>query len=147
MLQAWSEIAVESADFYIAWGGLLIGIAFGFIVYRTNFCTMGSISDILSFGDWSRFRAWILAMAVAMLGVWLIEGSGVGDMTLFTVSAILLLDTLAASASIARQVSRKNRRGCRSFSRRLLTAMPFLPVAGGEWWPFCPVPLLPARWE
>lgn len=82
MLQAWSEIAVESADFYIAWGGLLIGIAFGFIVYRTNFCTMGSISDILSFGDWSRFRAWILAMAVAMLGVWLIEGAGVGDMTL-----------------------------------------------------------------
>ena len=57
MIDAWKEIAVESAAFYIGWGGLLIGIAFGFIVYRTNFCTMGSVSDILSFGDWNRFRA------------------------------------------------------------------------------------------
>ena len=82
MIETWKEIAVESADFYIGWGGLLIGIIFGFIVYRTNFCTMGSISDILSFGDKSRFRAWLLAIAVAILGVWLIEGAGVADMTL-----------------------------------------------------------------
>lgn len=82
MIEAWKEIAVESAALYIGWGGLLIGIAFGFIVYRTNFCTMGSISDILSFGDWSRFRAWLLAIATAMSGVWLIERIGAADMTL-----------------------------------------------------------------
>ena len=51
MIQAWKEAVVESAALYIGWGGLAIGIVFGFIVYRTNFCTMGSISDILSFGD------------------------------------------------------------------------------------------------
>jgi len=82
MIETWRELAIESAAFYIAWGGLLIGIAFGFIVYRTNFCTMGSISDILSFGDWNRFRAWLLAVAVAVLGVWGIEAAGIADMSL-----------------------------------------------------------------
>lgn len=81
MIDMWREAAVENAAFYIGWGGLLIGIVFGFIVYRTNFCTMGSISDILSFGDYRRFRAWLLAGAVAILGVWWLEGAGVADMT------------------------------------------------------------------
>lgn len=81
-MEALREAAVESAAFYIAWGGLLIGIVFGFIVYRTNFCTMGSISDILSFGDYNRFRAWLLAVAVAILGVAAIEMAGVADMSM-----------------------------------------------------------------
>ncbi|WP_263387994.1 YeeE/YedE family protein [Ruegeria marisflavi] len=97
MVEIWKEMAVESADFYIAWGGLLIGIAFGFIVYRTNFCTMGSISDILSFGDWNRFRAWLLAIAVAVFGVWLIEGAGMADMTLSMYQA----PTLGWGANVA----------------------------------------------
>lgn len=59
---------VENASFYLTVSGLLIGSAFGFIVYRTNFCTMGSISDALTFGDYRRFRSWILAGAVAILG-------------------------------------------------------------------------------
>lgn len=82
MLDTLREAAVESAALYIGWGGLLIGICFGFIVYRTNFCTMGSISDILSFGDWNRFRAWLLAIAVAIFGVWILESAGIADMTL-----------------------------------------------------------------
>lgn len=82
MIDTWKELAVENAAFYIGWGGLVIGIVFGFIVYRTNFCTMGSISDILSFGNWDRFRAWLLAIAVAILGVWGIEAVGIADMSL-----------------------------------------------------------------
>ena len=57
MIDAWKEAVVESAALYIGWGGFAIGVVFGFIVYRTNFCTMGSISDILSFGDYRRFRS------------------------------------------------------------------------------------------
>ena len=38
-----------------------IGCAFGAVVFATNFCAMGSLSDIHNFGDWRRFRAWILA--------------------------------------------------------------------------------------
>jgi len=82
MIETWREIVLESPAAYIAWGGLIIGIVFGFIVHRTNFCTMGSISDILSFGDFRRFRAWLLAGAVAIIGVYLIEGGEVTDMGL-----------------------------------------------------------------
>ncbi len=77
MLETLKEFVVESPGFYIGWGGLLIGVVFGFIVHRTNFCTMGSISDILSFGDFSRFRAWLLAAAVALIGVAFLQGAGV----------------------------------------------------------------------
>ncbi len=79
MLEAWKEIVIENPGFYVGWGGLLIGLVFGFIVYRTNFCTMGSISDILTFGDYKRFRSWMLAGAVGMLGVWALETLAVVD--------------------------------------------------------------------
>jgi uncharacterized protein len=77
MIDIWKEIVIASPAFYIAWGGLLIGTVFGFIIYRTNFCTMGSISDILSFGDYSRFRAWLLAGATAIIGVGVLQALGV----------------------------------------------------------------------
>lgn len=79
MLDVLKETVTASPGFYIGWGGLLIGIAFGFIVCRTNFCIMGSISDILSFGDYGRFRAWLLAGAVAIVGVALLKQIGVMD--------------------------------------------------------------------
>lgn len=81
MLDAWKEIVLESAGMYVGFGGLLIGVAFGFIVYRTNFCTMGSISDILSFGDYRRFRAWLLAMATAIGGAAIVARLGVADLS------------------------------------------------------------------
>jgi uncharacterized membrane protein YedE/YeeE len=48
--------------------GLIVGILFGALTHRTNFCTMGSISDAISFGDFRRARAWLLAIAVSILG-------------------------------------------------------------------------------
>ncbi|MEZ5715959.1 MAG: YeeE/YedE family protein [Paracoccaceae bacterium] len=81
MLEAWKEAVVESPAFYVGWGGLLIGLVFGALIVRTNFCTMGSLSDIANFGDWRRFRSWLLALAVAMLGVLWLERTGLGDRT------------------------------------------------------------------
>jgi len=49
-------------------GGLLLGVIFGGLVQRTNFCTMGGISDLVLLGDGSRFRAWLLAIGTAILG-------------------------------------------------------------------------------
>lgn len=48
--------------------GFGLGMVFGATAQRTNFCTMGAISDIVLMGDWTRFRAWLLAIAVAVLG-------------------------------------------------------------------------------
>ena len=74
------ETFVENGPISLAIGGLIIGFIFGFVVQRTNFCTMGSISDILSFGDYRRFRAWLLAAAVAIIGAQLLQYYGILDL-------------------------------------------------------------------
>ncbi len=79
MLETLREMVIESPGFYVAWGGLIIATVFGYIVYVTNFCTMGSISDMMSFGDKRRFRSWLLATATAMLGVALLQKLEVAD--------------------------------------------------------------------
>ncbi len=54
--------------YIVATLGFVLGAAFGATAQRTNFCTMGAISDIVFMQDWNRFRAWMLAIAVAILG-------------------------------------------------------------------------------
>jgi uncharacterized membrane protein YedE/YeeE len=48
--------------------GLAIGAAYGWLVQRSGFCTMGAISDVALTGDWRRIRAWAMAVAVAIVG-------------------------------------------------------------------------------
>lgn len=71
------ETIADNAAVWLAIGGFVIGTGFGAIVFRTNFCTMGSISDIVSFGDYRRFRAWILAAVVALAGTQALDAWGV----------------------------------------------------------------------
>ena len=56
------------------------GLIFGATAQRTNFCTMGALSDIVFMGDWRRFRAWMLAVAVAMIGTQSLHGAGLIDL-------------------------------------------------------------------
>jgi uncharacterized membrane protein YedE/YeeE len=60
-------------------GGLVVGLVFGAVAQRTNFCTMGSISDLVLMGDGRRFRAWVLAIAVAIIGTHVLHFSGTID--------------------------------------------------------------------
>lgn len=60
-------------------GGLVVGLVFGAVAQRTNFCTMGSISDLVLMGDGRRFRGWVLAIAVAIIGTHLLHFSGAID--------------------------------------------------------------------
>jgi len=57
----------------------VFGIAFvmGAVVNKTNFCTMGAVSDLVNMGDSGRIRAWVFAMAVALTGVIVLEATGV----------------------------------------------------------------------
>lgn len=71
------EMIQQDPALWLAAGGFVIGVVFGYIVFRTNFCTMGSISDFMSFGDYRRFRAWILAGAVAIIGTQALDVAGV----------------------------------------------------------------------
>ena len=56
-----------------------LGAVFGAIVHRTNFCTMGSVADIVGFGDWTRMRMWALAIVVAVAGTALLAAAGLID--------------------------------------------------------------------
>lgn len=72
---------VQSLVRLVIWSGFGLGILFGAVASKTNFCTMGAISDVINMGHWGRMRAWLLAIAVAMLGTALLAYSGVMDMT------------------------------------------------------------------
>jgi uncharacterized membrane protein YedE/YeeE len=71
------EAITDNAPLALALGGLLIGGAFGAAVYRTNYCAMGSLSDIHNFNDYRRLRAWILAATTALVGTRLLYAAGV----------------------------------------------------------------------
>jgi uncharacterized membrane protein YedE/YeeE len=68
-----------SANTIVSIGGLVIGLVFGAVVQRTNFCAMGSISDLVLSGDGRRFRAWLLAIAVALIGTQALNFAGIID--------------------------------------------------------------------
>ncbi len=52
----------------VAAAGFAAGIIFGATAQKTHFCTMGGISDMVAMGDSRRFRSWMLAAAVALIG-------------------------------------------------------------------------------
>jgi uncharacterized protein len=49
-------------------GGFVLAFIFGAVSSKTNFCTMGAISDIVNMSHWGRMRMWLLTIAVAMMG-------------------------------------------------------------------------------
>ena len=52
----------------VLWAVLAVCVVFGALAQRTNFCTMGAISDIYNMGSWTRMRMWGMAVGVAMIG-------------------------------------------------------------------------------
>lgn len=56
------------------------GAVFGATAQRTNFCTMGAISDIVFMSDWRRMRAWMLAVAVGIIGTQTLHHLGLVDL-------------------------------------------------------------------
>ncbi len=55
----------------------VVAVILGAIANKTNFCTMGAVSDWVNMGDTGRMRAWLLAMAVALIGVLGMEAANV----------------------------------------------------------------------
>ena len=61
------------------WGAFIIALVMGAVVNKTNFCTMGAVSDFVNMGDTGRLRAWLFAIAVAVVGVSVLEYFGLAD--------------------------------------------------------------------
>ncbi|MCW8905829.1 MAG: YeeE/YedE family protein [Sedimenticola sp.] len=66
-----------TAQSYLLWATFVIALVMGAVVNKTNFCTMGAVSDAVNMSDMGRMRAWFLAIAVAMIGVVVLEYAGV----------------------------------------------------------------------
>ena len=80
----------------IAWLAFALAFVFGAASQRCNFCTMGAISDVVTFGEWRRMRMWLLAIAVAIAGAASLEAAGLIDLskTIYTTPRIAWLSCL-----------------------------------------------------
>ncbi len=70
--------------------GFILGIALGFVARRGRFCTLGAIEDAVYGNDTKRLRSWLIAIAVAIAGVHLLEIAGTLDLSraIYTVPRI-----------------------------------------------------------
>ena len=62
------DIDLKALATLVLWASFGLSVIFGAIAQRTHFCTMGAVADIVSIGDWTRMRMWVMAMGVAMIG-------------------------------------------------------------------------------
>jgi uncharacterized protein len=65
----------------VLWGGFGLAFIFGVVASRTNFCTMGAVSDVVNMGHWGRMRMWMLSVAVAIIGTTALHHLGWIDIT------------------------------------------------------------------
>jgi uncharacterized membrane protein YedE/YeeE len=82
---------------WVLWATFAVSMAFGAIVQRTGFCTMGAVTDAAGLGDWTRMRQWALAAATAIAGFALLVALGVitPQQTLYASNRWLWLSALA----------------------------------------------------
>jgi len=62
-------------------GAFALAFVFGAVGNRTQFCTMGAVSDWVAMGDLTRMRMWLLAIAVALLGASALHLAGLVDLS------------------------------------------------------------------
>jgi uncharacterized protein len=60
--------------------GFILAVIMGAFVNKTNFCTMGAVSDWVNMGDTGRMRSWLFAIAIAMGGLILLESLSLVDL-------------------------------------------------------------------
>ena len=80
-MPAFAEWIATGPDIAMTGGGLLIGMFFGAIVHRANYCTMGAISDWWTSGNFQRLGAVALAAATAIVGAQLLDAYAVTDLS------------------------------------------------------------------
>jgi hypothetical protein len=66
---------------YVSGGAFVLAFIFGAVGNKTDFCTMGAVSDWVNMGDTNRMRMWLLAIAVALLGASALQLAGVVDLS------------------------------------------------------------------
>lgn len=91
-----NEAQVIALNSTVLWAMFAVAVVFGFIANRTNFCTMGAVSDVMNMGDYTRLRMWSLAIGVATLGFGVMVYLGWLDplKTIYTAPRVLWLSLI-----------------------------------------------------
>ena len=76
-----SEVTPAQLVQYVTGGAFILAFIFGAVGSRTNFCTMGAVSDWVNMGDLNRMRMWLLAIAVAIIGANGLHLAGLADLS------------------------------------------------------------------
>ena len=95
-----SAADVSALQTQVVWGVFALAFVLGAIMQRSNFCTMGAISDIVNMGDWTRMRMWMMAVAVAILATQGMAALGWVDLgkSVYTSGKMLWLSSLVGGA-------------------------------------------------
>lgn len=82
------------------WGGLVLGVLLGVVLQRSSFCARAALADAFDGKDKARLRAFVLAMAVTLLGTQLLAGFGLVDLagTPYLRAGVPLLGLLVGGA-------------------------------------------------
>ena len=66
---------------YVVLGAFALAFVFGAVANKTEFCTMGAVSDWVNMGHTGRMRMWLLAIGVAILGANALHLAGAIDLS------------------------------------------------------------------
>jgi uncharacterized protein len=66
---------------YVTCSAFALAFVFGAVANKTDFCTMGAVSDWVNMGSLNRMRMWLLAIGVAILGANGLQLAGLVDLS------------------------------------------------------------------
>lgn len=95
-----TEAEVEALRHFVLAASFGVSAIAGFAMSRSGFCTMGAVADLFSMGRALRFRMWLLAIGVAILGTQTMAALGLVDLTqsLYTGSRLPWLSLVLGGA-------------------------------------------------
>lgn len=91
-----TELDILSLSRMVTTATFLITFLMGLAMSRSDFCTMGAVSDVVNLGDWTRLRMWVGAIGVAILGTQMLAHAGLIDLSrsLYTAPRLVWLSHL-----------------------------------------------------
>ena len=91
---------LHALQLQVLWAAFGVAFAFGALVQRTGFCTMGAVRAAVAIGEYTRLRQWALAAAVATFGFAALAAAGLltAPQTLYASTRWLWLSALSGGA-------------------------------------------------
>ena len=133
----------------VTWG-FCLAFVFGVVASRSNFCTMGALSDVVHMQHWGRMRMWLLTIAVAIIGAAALSYAGLVNLdksfylrpTLGVLSPIVGGLTFGIGMTLASGCANKNLLRIGAGSIRSLLVILLIALSG-----YATMKGLPAVWR